>query len=270
MPWKPHEFNRDFEWKSVRGPYVRITEDQARGFDEKGFFVLEDAFDSSTVTEIIAAIDPLEAQNEAFLRTRMKGRLFIERAGEITFTSQLARRSPVLRGFCTGPVFRELSRDLLGPHVRLYVDQAVYKKPGTEASFPWHQDNGYAFIEPQHYVTCWVALTDTDESNGCPWVLPGLHRLGTLAHRRTELGWVCAEDPAGAVAVPLRAGSIAVFSSLTPHATGPNRSGDVRKSYIVQFAPEGAEVLHRSEGGEITREPIESRAHTFPIAGEES
>jgi ectoine hydroxylase-related dioxygenase (phytanoyl-CoA dioxygenase family) len=36
------------------------------------------------------------------------------------------------------------------------------------------------------------------------------------------------------------AGSIVVFSSLTPHKTGPNQSGSVRKSYIVQFAPEGA------------------------------
>jgi hypothetical protein len=31
-----------------------------------------------------------------------------------------------------------------------------------------------------------------------------------------------------------------VFSSLTPHRTGPNLSGGVRKSYIVQFAPDGA------------------------------
>jgi len=31
-----------------------------------------------------------------------------------------------------------------------------------------------------------------------------------------------------------------VFSSLTPHATGHNVTGDVRKAYIVQFAPDGA------------------------------
>jgi hypothetical protein len=34
-----------------------------------------------------------------------------------------------------------------------------------------------------------------------------------------------------------------VFSSLTPHCTGPNRTDDVRKSYIVQYAPDGAEVV---------------------------
>ena len=72
--------------------------------------------------------------------------------------------------------------------MRLYWDQAVYKKPGTKDEFPWHQDNGYTYIEPQAYLTCWVALTDTDESNGCPWVMPGLHRRGLSSHENTDLG----------------------------------------------------------------------------------
>ena len=265
MPWKRHELNRDFEWESHPGPYRRIARDQAREFDERGVFVLEDALTASTVQALMDAIDPHEAENEASLRQRESGRFFIERADEITFTSQLTARSPFLHDFCSGEIFRDLAHDLLGPNVQLYVDQSVYKKPGTEALFPWHQDNGYAFIEPQSYLTCWIALTDTDEENGCPWILPGIHRLGTLDHRRTELGWVCAENPGGAVSIPLRAGSIAVFSSLTPHATGPNRSRQVRKSYIVQFAPIGAEVLQRNQSGEIVRECVDLRSNTFPV-----
>jgi hypothetical protein len=53
-----------------------------------------------------------------------------------------------------------------GPDVRLYWDQAVYKKPRTEAPFPWHQDKGYTFVEPQQYLTRWVALTDADLKTG--------------------------------------------------------------------------------------------------------
>jgi hypothetical protein len=60
----------------------------------------------------------------------------------------------------------------------------------------WHQDNGYTFVEPQQYLTCWVALTDATEANGCPWVAPGVHKLGTLAHRYVEpLGFECFDDP---------------------------------------------------------------------------
>jgi hypothetical protein len=35
---------------------------------------------------------------------------------------------------------------------------------------------------------------------------------------------------------------------LTPHATGHNVTGDVRKAYIVQFAPDGAVALRGDPG----------------------
>src|SRR5690606_22202254 len=114
--------------------------------------------------------DPIEARVEAFLRSRPDGRLFIARAGEITFSTHLVLRSALLRAFCASPLFQDLGHDLIGPDVRLYWDQAVYKKPEADRDFPWHQDNGYAFVEPQQYLTCWVALSDATLENGCPWV----------------------------------------------------------------------------------------------------
>ncbi len=241
-----HPLNRAFHWAPPRGPYRRLRPEQARAYDSDGFFLLEDAFDPETLQELQAEIDPREAEVEKFLSMREDGKLFIARSGEITFTTHMVARSERCRAFCAGRVFRDLVHDLIGPDVRLYWDQAVYKKPGTEHEFPWHQDNGYTFLEPQQYLTCWVALTDTDENNGCPWVVPGLHRRGTLEHWMTDLGWCCLERADGAVLVPVRAGSIVVFSSLTPHRTGPNRSDGVRKAYIVQFAPDGAQ-LYRSD-----------------------
>src|SRR5262249_13570399 len=151
-----------------------------------------------------------------------------------------------------------------GPDVRLYWDQAVYKKPGTTSPFPWHQDNGYTYLEPQPYLTCWIALTDATEQNGCPWIVPGLHKQGTLAHRASDLGWVCLEDPAGAVPVEARAASIVAFSSLTPHCTGPNESDGVRKAYIVQYAPFGAAAVV-DEGGTVPRTPADDAGRQYPI-----
>ena len=108
---------------------------------------------------------------------------------------------------------------------------------GTESPFPWHQDNGYAFVEPQQYLTCWIALTDATEENGCPWVVPGSPPLGTLAHEYSDIGFVCLRDPADAVPVPVRRGQHRRV--LLAHApldrAQPHRP--VRKAYIVQFAP---------------------------------
>jgi ectoine hydroxylase-related dioxygenase (phytanoyl-CoA dioxygenase family) len=244
-----HDYNTSFTWSAHAGPFRAITAEQACHYDEKGFFVLEDALEPAEVAALTGAIDPFEERQADALRELEGGRFFIARADEITFTTHLAAQSALLREFTRSALLADVCADLIGPDVRLYWDQAVYKKPGTESPFPWHQDNGYAFVEPQQYLTCWVALTDATEENGCPWVVPGLHRRGTLAHEYSDIGFVCLRDPPDAVAVPARAGSIVVLSSLTPHSTGPNRTGDVRKAYIVQYAPSGAQVVRPEPGG---------------------
>lgn len=237
-----HPRNRDFQWRAASGPYRILTPAQARQHDELGYVLVEKAFNDAEVQEVTAAIDPLEARFTQLLKDRFNGQYSIARADAITFTIFLVKQSPVLKRFSQHEVFRHLCHDTLGPPARLYHDQSVYKKPGNADEFPWHQDNGYAYLEPQQYLTCWVALTDTDGNNGCPWVIPGAHRLGTLEHRRTPLGLECLSAPDGAVAVPAKAGDIVMFSSLTPHRTGPNLTSSVRKAYILQYAPDGAAV----------------------------
>lgn len=235
-----HPFNDGFTWRSSPLSGRTASKEQAQSFADEGFFVYKQAFDPDTVARIINEIDPLEHAAEEFLRSQPDGRVTISRADAITFTRHLVKRSRVLRELSMAEPLTGLCHDLIGPDVRLYWDQAVYKKPGNPDEFPFHQDNGYTYLEPQQYLTCWIALTDTDESNGCPWVVPGLHKFGTLAHESTTLGYRCLPSSSAAVPVPAAAGDIVVFSSLTPHRTGPNLTQDVRKSYIVQYAPDGA------------------------------
>jgi len=263
---KKHELNREFHWEDHRGPFRLVTPEQARHYDERGFVLFERVFDADTIAALTAELDPLEKQLEDLLAARFGGKMFIAREGEITFTPHIVTRSTKAREFTRCAFFRDLVHDLLGDDVRLYWDQAVYKKPGTLDEFPWHQDNGYTYVEPQQYLTCWVALTDADERNGCPVVLPGFHRQGTWAHETTDLGFDCGVD-AGTetVTAPVRAGDVLVFSSLTPHKTGPNFTEDrLRKTYIVQFAPDGAEVV-RSEGGKLLRTRCDAPDRQYPI-----
>jgi len=262
-----HDLNQGFEWEDHRGPFRALSPEQVRQYDEQGFVVVEDAFDAATIDALIEELDPIERRLEVLLEQKFDGRMFIARAGEITFTPHAVTRSAKARAFTQSKFFRDVTHDLLGDDVRLYWDQIVYKKPGTRDVFPWHQDNGYTYVEPQQYLTCWVALTDADEDNGCPVVVPGLHRGGTLAHETTELGFDCGVDAAGiqGVAAPVRAGGVVVFSSLTPHKTGPNRTTDrTRKTYIVQFAPDGAHVV-KQEAGRTVRIRCDAPDRQYPI-----
>ncbi len=59
------------------------------------------------------------------------GTFLISRADEITFTTQLDLESEVFREFVHSTVLVDLRADLIEPDVRLYWDQAVYKKPRT-------------------------------------------------------------------------------------------------------------------------------------------
>jgi len=51
------------------------------------------------------------------------------------------------------------------------------------------------------------------------------------------------------------AGSVVVFSSLTPHRTGPNTSAGVRKAYIIQYAPERARAFPEGEVPALQNDP---------------
>ncbi len=239
-----HPWNAAFTWVDRVGPFRRVTLEEADQFNRDGFIVLDDVFSDDELAPVVAATDALEARTDTFLAGSEGGRLSIAERGAITFSLFPVLSDSAVRAFATHEVFADLCHDLVGPDARLYHDQAVYKKSEKPRRFPWHQDNGYAFVLPQQYLTCWVALTDATLDNGCPYVVPGLHRMGTLAHHYTDpLGWEIFEDHPDAVAAPVGKGGIVVFSSLSPHLTGPNTADEVRKAYILQYAPDGAQVL---------------------------
>jgi len=269
-----HPWNHDFAWEASPPPHRFLRDDQVAQFDDEGFVVVPDVFDADTLAAVIADTDRFEAEVDAFLAQQAEGRISIAEAGAITFSTHLVTRSPHLAAFARHPFFLGACADLIGPDANLYWDQAVYKKPEKPRRFPWHQDNGYAYVEPQQYLTCWVALTDATAANGCPQVARGLHRKGTLAHTYVDpLGWECLTDPDDVAVAEVGAGGVVVFSSLTPHLTGPNTTDGVRKAYILQYAPAGATVLRGDpkKGAEpASREPADNPDWQFPVlrAGE--
>lgn len=261
--YRKHPLNKNFVWRQPSPPYELITREQARLYREQGGFVFYDAFDQAELAALLADLDAAENTANELNKAVAPDQRSISRADEIVFSPHLVARSKVAKSFAQHPTLVALCRDLIGPRVRLYWDQLVYKRPGTADEFPWHQDNGYTFVEPQQYLTCWVALNDATVENGCPWIAPGVHSNGTLHHKWTNLGFQCFAEYAGALATPVPAGAIAVFSSLTPHRTGPNMTDGVRKAYILQYAPDGAKVFPRQVRGDEREDLVPATEHAI-------
>ena len=60
---------------------------------------------------------------------------------------------------------------------------------------------------------------------------------------------------------------IVVFSSLSPHLTGPNTTDAVRKAYILQYAPDGAQVFRGdpAQGPPPDPAPANDPRRQFPV-----
>lgn len=254
MQTVPHALNKGFTWKpAVLGNGKMLSDEQIESFNKNGYCVLKQVISREELKGVRDACDAADERMEMQMEKVKKENFAITRKGKFTVSTHVASQSKKVKRFANGQMFKNICLDLMGVDVQLYHDQLVYKKQDKRAHFPWHQDNGYIYVEPQQYITCWIPLVDATEANGCPWVIPGLHKQGTLEHKKNEFGFVCVDElmPEEALCCPVEAGDVLVFSSLCPHMTGPNKTDEVRKSYIVQYASKTANrVLYNRESGQ--------------------
>jgi ectoine hydroxylase-related dioxygenase (phytanoyl-CoA dioxygenase family) len=226
----------------------KIDAKMHESMNRDGFVVLEDVFTVGEMQVLAQRLEDLERRMHAEL-VASGGSSGISRADEITFNDHLAEKDDVVREFCLRPEFVEITTAFLGPNVDLYWNQTVFKHPEGHKEFPWHQDDGYTPVLPSPYLTLWLAINDATPENGCVSVLPGSHRGGLVEHKPSPIGLVCRsnDDPDQGIQVPVRAGSIVAFWSLTMHRSGPNRSQGVRRAYVIQYCQAG---LKYAESGE--------------------
>jgi len=193
-------------------------------WDRLGFVVLPGLLDQPDVAALLHAVrhaEPLDPRPNPLS------------SGAMEFRSNLFHRSAPIRTFLGDPRLVAVITALLGRDVWCRWDQAVSKRPGA-GWFPWHQDNGYTQLDAVH-LQLWVALTPSYRRNGGLLVAPGAHR------QRLPHTWqgdhVVTEPGQPVVAIDAEPGDVVAFSSLLPHATGPNTSHEDRWAYVAEFLP---------------------------------
>lgn len=216
----------------------RITEHDLKQYADQGYVIFENLFGAEEIAHIRRLIDAMDEESERKLQEA--GQQFNSIPKQINFTCNLNFRHPDVQRFIADERFADIATSLIGPNIQLYWDQSVYKRPEADRDFPWHQDNGYVPTEPEHYLTCWLALEDSTIENGCIWIQPATHKKGFVPHIKTDIGWICYYGEEEGMPVELKAGSMVAFHSLLFHRSTPNRSNVTRKGYVIQYAQTGA------------------------------
>ena len=115
-----------------------------------------------------------------------------------------------------------------------------FPKLAAGTSTHWHQDNYYFGTTSDQVISCGIYLQDADLDNGCLQIVPGSHLSGEIAEHQSSPSmhgsWTQIEE-AKAVALPMPAGTVALFSANLLHGTVDNQSERTRYSMAWHYIP---------------------------------
>ncbi len=194
----------------------------------------------------VAGIPALTATEVAFYRPKLLAlydalpeplhKHFINLHGVLDWAAGLGRHAAIL----------DAAEALIGPDILLWKSKAFVKFPGP-AQVAWHQDLPHWNLVPAEAVTAWLALSDSNEANGCVRAIPKSHRAGSRASRAVSdpnslltagLEFNIAESEAKrAVPMTLRAGEFSIHHGMTVHGSGENRTAAPRLGIAFVYMP---------------------------------
>ena len=235
-----------------------LSEKQIRQYNEEGWCLLGKVMDD-------AAIKALREQEKLF---RSRPLYFDHPDSNVLtlFRSQMIAYSEPVREFGMRGPHLPLVQQALGRNLCWIYTQFVTKFPDAKqgkSEFPWHQDNGYALVEPWNNMTIWIPLDDVDEQNGCVWVLPKSHKLGLLPHQKKSADNWHLEVKAEGDGVPaiLKAGEGVAFTGLTLHRSKLNHTDKPRRAFFMQYCD-----ANGTYGA--AKIPLVDRALSYVVSGE--
>ena len=131
---------------------------------------------------------------------------------------------------------------IIGKNI-LACGTTLFIKNGNEKGFvSFHQDAKYIGLEPYNWVTAWIAVTDSNEENGCMRMWPGSHKNNLMKHNQKfdennllTRGQTIENVPIDETKpVILEAGQMSLHHPSVVHGSGLNKSSDRRIGFVIQ------------------------------------
>ena len=150
------------------------------------------------------------------------------------------------------PKILDIVAQLIGTEdIKLFHTQTLMKPAFHGSIVSWHQDSAYwTSVSPSALVSCWTALDDATEENGCVRMLPGSYKKGLWPHDRTDFLHAQGVDVSKATSVVLEAGGCSFHHSLTVHGSFENKTPHRRRGLVTSYMRSDSQWL-----GDIENKP---------------
>ena len=150
--------------------------------------------------------------------------------------------SPIFDRVCHNPKILDAVESIIGRNILICGSTLFIKNANEKGFVSFHQDAKYIGLEPHNWVTAWLAITDSNEENGCMKMWPGSHK-GELKYHDQKFdennlltrGQTIKNVPINETnSVVLKAGQMSLHHPTIVHGSGLNKSNDRRIGFVVQ------------------------------------
>ena len=205
-----------------------LSSNQLKQYKDEGFISPLNIFSKEKAKEIRNEIELIEKE--------IPGEL--ERSGR--YNAHLI--SPLLDEVTHNSKILDAVQSLIGKDILVCGTTLFIKNPNEKGFVSYHQDAKYIGLEPHNWVTAWVAITNSNEHNGCMRMWSGSHKDNLKQHdQRFDKGNLLTrgqtvKDVPETETTPLilSAGQMSLHHPTVVHGSDLNKSDDRRIGFVIQ------------------------------------
>ena len=150
--------------------------------------------------------------------------------------------SPLLDQVVHNTKILDAVESVVGKDILVCGTTLFIKNPYEKGFVSYHQDAKYIGLEPHNWVTAWVAITDSNEKNGCMRMWTGSHKGNLKDHDQKfnegnllTRGQTVENVPEKKLKpLLLSAGQMSLHHPALVHGSGLNKSNDRRIGFVIQ------------------------------------
>ena len=205
-----------------------LSSNQLKQYEDEGFISPINIFSKDKAKEIRNEIELIEKEipEELEKSGRYNAHLISPLLDEITHNSKIL----------------DTVESLIGKNILVCGTTLFIKNPNEKGFVSYHQDAKYIGLEPYNWVTAWVAITNSNEKNGCMKMWSGSHKGNLREHNQMfnkgnllTRGQTINDVPKQKVKpLILKAGQMSLHHPMVVHGSELNKSNDRRIGFVIQ------------------------------------